>query len=40
MIKELTPTKEQLKKFHEQLKQHGLSAQLLKQSKLDAESEN
>ena len=40
MIKELTPTKEQLKKFHKQLKEHGLSVELLKQSKLDAEAEN
>ena len=40
MIKDLTPTKEQLKFFHKQLKQQGLSVELLKQSKVEAEAEN
>ena len=40
MIKELTPTKEQLNFFYKQLKEHSLSVELLKQSKLDAEAEN
>jgi hypothetical protein len=40
MIKDLTPTKEQLKKFHKQLKEQGLSVEVLKQSKLDAKAEN
>jgi len=38
MMKELKPTKQQLKKFHEQLKAHGLTQEVLQQSRLDRQS--
>jgi hypothetical protein len=40
MIKDLTPTKQQLKCFHKQLKEGGLSFEVLQQSRNDAEAEN
>ena len=39
MMKELKPTKQQLKKFHDQLKAHGLTKELLQQGRLDRQSE-
>ena len=39
MMKELKPTKQQLKKFHDQLKAHGLTKEVLQQGRLDRQSE-
>ena len=39
MMKELKPTKQQLKQFHKTLKAHGLTKELLQQGRLDRQSE-
>jgi hypothetical protein len=40
MIKELTPTLQQLKRFHKMLKAQGLTDALLQQGRLDSLSEH
>ena len=39
MLKELTPTKAQLKKFHEALRAHGLTPDVIARGKQDADLE-
>ena len=39
MLKELTPTAEQLKEFHKALKKHGFTKKMIEQGRLDRESE-